>query len=181
VAGNHPQKAEETPLGPRTIIRRKDCKIVEQERIGALLGNGVICFIATTADDQPYVHPHPYRHYSKNKRIHFHTAIKCRTRTNIERNQNVCVGIAKIGSLLPVDIALEFSAEYASVSVYEKCKILESEAGLPLAPQGLLDIHVPARKPDMEDRGFAHEELERTSDFATEIESRSGQEKSASR
>lgn len=141
----------------------------------------MICLIATTADDQPYVHPNPYRYNAKNKRIYFPTTIKGHTRTNIERNQNVCVSIVEIGSPLRADTTLEFSTEYASVILYGKCKILESDAEQRLALQGLLDKRFPVLKPDVEYRGITHEELERKSVFATEIESWSGKEKSTSR
>jgi nitroimidazol reductase NimA-like FMN-containing flavoprotein (pyridoxamine 5'-phosphate oxidase superfamily) len=178
VVGNHPQKGKEFSLDPRTIVRRQDREIVEQERVGALLENGSLCFIATTADGQPYLHPNLYWYDAKNKRIYFHTAIKGRTRANIERNQNVCFGIADLGSLLPADTALEFSTEYASVVVFGSCKILESETEQRMALQGLLDKYFPALKPDVDYRGITSEELERTSVFAIEIESWSGKEKS---
>ncbi len=162
----------------RTRVRRSDREITEQAKIFALLERGTIGFIATALDDQPCLNPNLYWYDPGTQRIYFYTAIKDRTRSNIERNQNVCFSVAEMGDLLPADTALEFSTEYACVIVFGKCILLESEQQRHTL-QGLLDKYFPALNPDVDYRAITDDELTRTSVFAIEIESWSGKEKSS--
>ncbi len=179
MAGNNNQETAESSLDPRTNVRRLDREITEQEQIQTLLERGTVGFIATAVDAQPYLNPNLYWYDPETDRIYFHTAIQGRTRTNIERNQNVCFSIAEMGRLLPADTALEFSTEYASVVVFGKCKLLETERDQRYALQGLLDKYFPELKPGEHYRAITDGELARTSVFAIEVDSWSGKEKSA--
>lgn len=162
----------------RTEVRRKDRELVEQEKICALLERARVGFIATAADNQPFLNPNFFWFDANARRIYFHTALTGRTRTNIETNPNVCFCVAETGRLLPADTALEFSTEYSSVIVFGRGVLLDSEDEQRHALQGLLDKYFPTLKPDEHYRGITRDEIERTSVFAIEIESWSGKEKS---
>jgi nitroimidazol reductase NimA-like FMN-containing flavoprotein (pyridoxamine 5'-phosphate oxidase superfamily) len=178
VVGSRSNKAAGRDTDPRARVRRKDREIVAQEKIAALLEHGSLGFIATALDDQPYLNPNLYWYDSSSQSIYFHTAIQGRTRANIEKNPKVCFCIAEMGRLLPADTAMEFSNEYASVIVFGRCKLLQSEEQQRYALQGLLDKYFPDLKPDVDYRGITHEELSHTSVFEIAIESWSGKEKS---
>ena len=162
---------------PRSRIRRTDRAIVEEDRIAELLNMAQVGFIATSQDDQPYLNSNLFWFDEAKKRIYFHTANTGRTRSNIEGNPNVCFGIAEMGDLIPADIALEFSVEYAGVIAFGRGRVVddvvEAEHGL----YGLLKKYFPELQPGEDFCRITADELARTSVFAIDIETWSGKQK----
>ncbi len=111
--------------------------------------------------------------------MYLHTARVGRTRANVEQEAEVCFGVSEIGRLLPADEALEFSVEYAGVTVFGKASVItepdEARHGLQL----LLDKYAPHLRPDRDYRPITDEELRRTAVFRIDIEAWTGKKKEA--
>lgn len=160
-------------------LRRQDRAMHSQTRIADTLHQGQIGFIATTADDQPFIIPNLYWFDEVGHKIYFHTALEGRTRHNIEGNPRVCMSVAEMGKLLPADRALEFSVEYASVCVFGRAYVVKEPGEAQHGLQGLLDKYFPDRKAGRDYRPITDAELAQTSVFAIDIEAWSGKEKAA--
>ena len=106
-----------------------------------------------------------------------HTARVGRTQANVEQARAVCFSISEMGRLLPADIALEFSVEYAGVMVFGQATIINESSEAKDALQQLLDKYAPHLRPDHDYRGTTEEELKRTAVYRIEIESWSGKKK----
>ncbi|NIM04744.1 MAG: pyridoxamine 5'-phosphate oxidase family protein, partial [Armatimonadetes bacterium] len=66
-----------------------------------------------------------------------------RIRANAERHEEVCFEASEAGRLLPSNVALEFSLQYASVIAFGRIRILEDEAGKKRALYGLIEKYFP--------------------------------------
>ena len=157
--------------------RRSDRELTDEEAINQLLNTAEVGYIATSVEGQPLINSNLF--WYDGTRIFFHTAIKGRTRTNIEANPKVCFTITERGRYLPADEALEFSVEYAGVVVFGKATVLDNNEEKTYALQGLLDKYFPHLTPGKEYRPITEGELKRTSVYAITIDTISGKRKSA--
>ena len=162
---------------PRSHIRRTDRAIADENRIAELLHMAQVGFIATIQDDQPYLNSNLFWFDEAKNCIYFHTANTGRTRANIEGNPNVCFGIAEIGDLIPADIALEFSVEYAGVIAFGHGRIVDDADEAEYGLYGLIKKYFPELQPGEDYRMITADELARTSVFAIDIETWSGKQK----
>lgn len=144
-----------------------------------MLCEGQVAFVATCADDQPYVLPNLYWFDPDRHTLYFHTAAEGRTRENVKSNPKVSASVATMGKLLPADKAYEFSVEYSSVCVFGVTRIVEDEEEARFALQRLLDKYFPDHIPGEDYRPITRDEIKRTTVFAIEIESWSGKRKVA--
>ncbi|NIS80555.1 MAG: pyridoxamine 5'-phosphate oxidase family protein [Anaerolineales bacterium] len=163
----------------RVRPRRQDRTMHSDSRIEAVLHQGQIVYIATSLNDHPYVIPNLYWYDADSQRIYFHTALEGRTRRSVENNPQVCLSVAEMGRLLPADKAIEFSVEYASVCVFGRARVTDSEEEARHGLQGLLDKYFPDRKPGKDYRPITQNEIAQTAVYALEIEAWSGKEKVA--
>ena len=160
-------------------MRRHDREIKDQSEIKALLRDSQFGFIATAFENQPFIHANLFWYDKKNQRIYFHTALEGRARNNIETNPKICFSVATMGRLLPAETAIEFSTEYASVTVFGNARIADDSSEQRYALQGLLDKYFPQLRPGEDYSPITDAELQRTSVFAMEIETWSGKRKVA--
>ena len=158
-------------------MRRHDRDIKDQSEIKALLRDSQFGFIATVSESQPFIHANLFWYDEKNQRVYFHTALDGRTRSNIEINPQICFSVANMGRLLPAETAIEFSTEYASVTVFGSARIADDPTEQRYGLQGLLDKYFPKLQSGEDYSPIADTELQRTSVFAMEIESWSGKHK----
>jgi nitroimidazol reductase NimA-like FMN-containing flavoprotein (pyridoxamine 5'-phosphate oxidase superfamily) len=138
-----------------------------------------IGFIATSADDEPYVVPRLFWYDNATRRIYLHSALEGRTRRNVERNPRVCFSTGELGRLLPADTAGMFSTEYASVVIFGRAKVLEDEEGKRRGLQGLLDKYFPQLASGKDYRPITEDEIDNTAVYAIDIEGWSGKQKVA--
>ena len=160
-------------------MRRHDREIKDQPEIKALLRDSRFGFIATVFENQPFIHANLFWYDEKNQRIYFHTALEGRARSNIEASPQICFSVAAMGRLLPAETAIEFSTEYASVTVFGSARIADDTAEQRHGLQGLLDKYFPQLQSGVDYSPITDAELQRTSVFAMEIESWSGKHKVA--
>ncbi len=162
---------------PPNQVRRSD-RAMEDAWIVELLHRAGHGALATVHEGQPFINTNLFVYDEAGHVIYMHTGRYGRTRSNVETYERVCFSVSEIGRLLPADEALEFSVEYAGVTVFGTSRIIEgeeAERGLQL----LLDKYAPHLKPGRDYRPTTPEELKRTSVYRIDIESWSGKRKQA--
>ncbi|MEZ4415280.1 MAG: pyridoxamine 5'-phosphate oxidase family protein [Gemmatimonadota bacterium] len=162
----------------RAKVRRRD-RAREDEWIMAALSKAPYGFLATVADDQPFLNSNLFVYDPERHALYMHTAQVGRTRSNLEGAQPVCFSVATMGRMLPADEALEFSVEYAGVTVFGRGIVVEEPAEKERGLQLLLDRYAPHLKPGRDYRPITAQELKRTAVYRIDIEAWSGKQKRA--
>jgi len=162
----------------RTKVRRKDREVTEQRWISDFLHNASAGVLGTSSADQPFLTSNLFVFDPTNHAIYLHSAKRGRTRANVERNPRVCFTAFEMGRLLPADVALQFSVEYASVVVFGDASLVESKEEAQRAMQMLLDKYFPHLEQGKHYRPITDNELHQTSVFKISIKEWSGKRKS---
>jgi len=162
---------------PITAVRRADRTVDDEHWIKAFLKAAAVGSLATVHEGQPFINTNLFYYDEAQHCIYIHTARVGRTRANIEAAPKVCFSIMEMGRLLPADEALEFSVEYAGVTVFGDARIIEEEAEATQALQALLDKYAPHLTPEHDYRPPVPDELKRTSVFRLDIDQWSGKKK----
>ena len=150
-------------------------KIVDDESwIKSFLHQADFGALATAHGDQPFINSNLFVYDEDRHCLYLHTAQVGRTRTNIEYNPHVCFNVSVMGRLLPADEALEFSVEYAGVTVFGKARIVSDPVEAEYGLQALLDKYAPHLRPGRDYRPITSEELARTSVYRIDIDAWSG-------
>jgi hypothetical protein len=163
---------------PVTAIRRSDRAVEDENWIRAFLGRAAYGVLATIHEAQPFINTNLFVYDEKQHVIYMHTARVGRTRANVDADDSICFSVSEIGRILPADEALEFSVEYAGVTVFGRARVVdgaEARAGL----QMLLDKYAPHLRPGEHYRPITDEELARTAVYRIEIDAWSGKRKQA--
>jgi nitroimidazol reductase NimA-like FMN-containing flavoprotein (pyridoxamine 5'-phosphate oxidase superfamily) len=142
----------------------------------AFLLRAQVAYVATHWDEQPFLTPTLYWYDPDQQKIFFHSNRLGRLRTNSERHTQVCLAVSEFGKLLPSNIALEFSIQYASVIVFGRLRILTESDEKRFALEGLIQKYFPHLSAGREYRPITAAELLRTTVYALEIDSWSGKE-----
>lgn len=144
--------------------------------VRAFLGRAQIGHIVTVWGEQPFINPSTFWYDEANHRIIFHSNIVGRVRANADQSDKVTFEASEFGRLLPSNVALEFSIQYASVIVYGRLRVLEDLAEKEQALYGLIGKYFSNMAAGKEYRPITETELKRTSVYAIAIESWSGKE-----
>jgi nitroimidazol reductase NimA-like FMN-containing flavoprotein (pyridoxamine 5'-phosphate oxidase superfamily) len=158
---------------PLNQIRRRD-RAQDDVWIRAFLHSGAWGTLATVSEGQPFLNTNLYVYDENAHAIYLHGARIGRTRSNIEQGGPVCFNVSEMGRVLPDEIALEFSLEYAGVTIFGRAVVVENVGEKARALQLLLDKYAPHLEPDRDYRPANPDELNRTSVFRIDIESWSG-------
>lgn len=161
---------------PLNAVRRADRSVDDEAWIRAFLARAPYGALATANDGQPFINTNLFVYNAARNVIYFHTARVGRTQANVESNPRVCFSVSEMGRLLPADEALEFSVEYAGVTVFGTAEIIEGEEaryGLQL----LLDKYAPHLRPGIHYRPILDDELKRTAVYRITVDSWSGKRK----
>jgi len=154
----------------RTVIRRHDRAVEDEDWIRAFLHRAPVGLLAMVQGGEPYVHANLFVYDEAAHTLYLHTAKTGRTRSSIEADARVCFTVVEMGRLLPADVALEFSMEYASVIVFGRARIIEDETSAIDALQKLMDKYAPHLRPGQDYRPPVESELKRTAVYAIDIE-----------
>lgn len=160
-----------------TQLRRAEYAMPDERAIEALLGRASFGYLATSLDDQPFLHVSLFWFDPQHRRIYFHGARTGRTLQNLQRNPRVCFSVAEIGRLIPGQNASDFENEYASVIAFGRTRLVETDDEKRSALQALLDKHFPDLHPGTDYRAITEAELARTNVYAVEIDAWSGKER----
>ena len=162
---------------PATAMRRSDRAVDDDAWIKGFLATAAVGTLATVHDGQPFLNTNLFVYDEGAHCIYLHTARAGRTRATVERNDSACFSIMEMGRILPADEALEFSVEYAGVTVFGAVTIVDDEDMATVALQMLLDKYAPQLEAGRDYRPPVPEELQRTSVFRLTIDAWSGKKK----
>lgn len=168
--------ANSIPFAP---IRRKDRAVADEAWIGALLDREPLGVLATVQDGQPFLNANLFVYDRGQQVLYLHTARHGQTRTNVELEERVCFTVNEMGRLLPAQVALDMSVEYASVVIFGKATVVTADDEARYGLQLLLDKYFPHLRPGEDYRPIQPEELARTAVYRVTIESWSGKRKQA--
>ena len=141
---------------PITKVRRTDREVTDEKWIRMFLQRAPIGTLATIRDGQPFINSNLFVYDENENVIYLHTAHVGRTRSNVELNGRVCFNASVMGRLLPAAEALEFSVEYAGVTVFGNAKIVSEESEKVTALQHLLDKYFHHLSPGEDYRCQGH-------------------------
>jgi uncharacterized protein len=158
---------------PATSMRRSELS-QDDEWIRAFLQQAEVGYIASQWDDQPFITPKNFCYDPEQHEIYFHSAQVGRLRANIERNPRVSMAAARMGELLPSNVALEFGVQYESVIVFGRVHLIDDPQEQRRALDGMLLKYFPDRISGEHYRPITDQELKRTAVYAIAIESWSG-------
>lgn len=172
-------------IDPRTLpdsqVRRSDRGVEDDAWIAAFLHEAHYGYLATSDGGQPFINSNLFAFDEARRCLYLHTARLGRTRTNVETSGDegaaVCFSVSKMGRLLPADEALEFSVEYAGVTVFGSAYVVTDPAEMRHGLQILLDKYFPHLRPERDYRPIVDEELKRTSVYRVDIREWSGKRK----
>ena len=135
--------------------------------------------MATVYGGQPFVNSNLFVYDETDHAIYLHTARVGRTPENVMQSERVCFSVSEMGRLLPAKEALEFSLEYAGVTIFGSAHIVADMAKAEYGLQLLLDKYAPHLRPGRDYRPIVLEELKRTAVYRIDIEQWSGKKKEA--
>ncbi len=160
-------------------VRRRDRNVENEAWIGEFLCRAAVGAVATVVDGQPFINTNLFAYDDARRCIYIHTAQYGRTRSNFETPEppRVTFSVMEMGRMLPDKEALEFSVEYAGVTVYGTGCVVTDEAEAHHALQMLLDKYAPHLRPEVDYRPPVAEEIARTAVMRIDIESWSGKKK----
>ncbi len=160
-----------------STVRRSDREVDDQAWIKKFLQSKSVGILATSDNDQPFINSNLFVYDENAHAIYIHTGRLGRTRSNSAQNPQVCFHVFEMGRLLPADEALEFSVEYAGVTVFGQIHVLEKEEDKKAAMQLIMSKYAPHLQPGKDYRAIMPEELERTAVFKLSIQEWSAKKK----
>ena len=162
---------------PANAVKRSDREVTDETWIRALLHRAPVGYLATVHDDQPFINSNIFVYDEAANAIYMHTARLGRTQGNVDQHEKVCFTVTEMGRLLPADVALEFSVEYAGVVVFGTAVIIQEQQEAIDALQLLMDKYAPHLTPGQDYRPPVAEELKRTAVYRIHIDKWSGKKK----
>lgn len=160
-----------------TAMRRADRAVEDQAWIKQFLAARAVGILALADGEQPFINSNLYAYDEAANAIYIHTARLGRTRDIVEKNPRACLHVFEMGRLLPADEALEFSIEYAGVTVFGDMEILEDAAEQESALQLILDKYAPQLRPGKDYRPITSEEIKGSAVFKLAIREWSAKKK----
>ncbi|HSH01717.1 MAG TPA: pyridoxamine 5'-phosphate oxidase family protein [Anaerolineae bacterium] len=161
------------------VVRRSDRAVGDEGWIESMLRTVPVGTLGTVAGERPFLNTNLFVYEAETASIYLHTARKGRTRSNVEagEGQKVCFSVFGMGRLLPAEVALEFSVEYAGVVVFGDMGVVTDEAEGLRVLQLIMDKYAPHLVAGEDYRRPVAEELKRTTVLQLKIESWSGKRK----
>jgi len=162
---------------PPTTMRRADRAVEDDAWIKQMLERVSVGTTATVHDGQPFVNTNLFYYSEEDHAIYTHTARVGRTRANIEASPQVCFSVMEMGRLLPALEALQFSVEYAGVTIFGTASIVDDEPKAIDVLQLMLDKYAPHLTAGEDYRPPVSEEIKRTTVIRIDIDSWTGKKK----
>ena len=159
-----------------TSVRRTDRAVADEAWMRQFLKTAAAT-LATVHEGQPFVNTNLFVYDEQTHSIVIHTARVGRTRANIEVDDRACFSIMEMGRILPAAEALEFSVEYAGLTVFGRLRVVDEESEAQRLLQLLLDKYAPHLRAGRDYRPPVPEELRRTTVMRLAIEDWSAKKK----
>lgn len=166
---------------PRSAVRRRD-RSKTDGWVRRFVAEAPFGFFATVGEDgQPFINSNLFVYDADRHCIYLHTHRTGRTRDNVDGGEKVAFSTAAMGRLLPAPEALEFSVEYAGVTVFGRGRVVEDVGEAKRALQMLLDKYAPHLASGRDYRPTTDDELKRTAVYRIDVETWSGKQKEVER
>ncbi len=162
---------------PYNQVRRADRAVTDDAWIKALLHRVPFGVLATALDDQPFIHSNLFVFDEAANAIYLHTAKVGRTPATVQANPKICFSVSEMGRLLPATEAMEFSVEYAGVTVFGTASIVTDAAEAEHGLQLLLNKYFSHLQPGRDYRPITPAELHYTCVYRLDIDQWSGKKK----
>lgn len=148
----------------------------DDEWIRNFLARAQFAHIATVYKGQPFLNPTTFWYDPEPHEIYFHSNVVGRMRANAQTEERVCFEVFESGRLLPSNVALELSVQYASVIGFGTIRVLQDEATKERALYGLMRKYFSHLTVGELIRPITDKELKRTSVYAIAVQEWSGKE-----
>ncbi|GAB4116933.1 MAG: 5-nitroimidazole antibiotic resistance protein NimA [Acidobacteriota bacterium] len=159
---------------PETIpVRRQDRAQSSPEWIERMLCRAPVATFAFPGPETPHLNSNLFVFDAATRTVYFHTARTGRTAELAAPGPRVAMQVWSMGRLLPAETALEFSVEYAGVTVEGPVRLLSGDEAA-AALQKLLDKYFPHLVAGRDYREITPQELARTAVYALTVERWSG-------
>lgn len=162
---------------PPEAMRRSDRAVEDTTWIQRFLHRAPVGSLATVYGGQPFINTNIFYYDEDEHCIYLHTARVGRTRANVDANDRACFSVMEMGRLLPAPEALEFSVEYAGVTVFGSITVVDDPDEALHVLQRIMDKYAPHLKAGMDYRPPVEEERKRTAVYKLMIQSWSGKKK----
>lgn len=157
----------------RIPVRRQDRAQVSDEWLEQMRGRAPVATFSLPGPEAPHLNSNLFVFDSATRTVYFHTARTGRTAELAAAGPRVAMQVWSMGRLLPAETALEFSVEYAGVTVEGPVRLLSGDEA-ELALQKLLDKYFPHLVAGRDYREITPQELARTAVYALTVERWSG-------
>jgi len=105
-------------------MRRKEKEITEESDIESIIKRSLVCRLALSDGDKPYIVPLCFGY--KDKALYFHGAYEGRKMDILKKNQMVCFEFDIDTEIIEAENPCHWSMKYLSVIVFGKAVFLES-------------------------------------------------------
>ena len=153
--------------------RRQELNM-DDDWIKEFLNKNQVGHIGTRDGDQPFVVPTSFWYSPEHHEIYFHSNAVGRLRFNAETYPEACFECYSSGRLLPSNLALEKSFQYACVIAFGKVRVIQEQEQKRKVLNGLLNKYFGAMESGKDYRPITDNELKQTSVYAIKVESWSG-------
>ena len=155
------------PPTPRTRVRRAPKRgVYDREQIDAILDEALVCHVGFVHDDQPFVIPTLHARVGDEVYIHLSTASRL-VRT-LSREVPCCLTVTLLDGLVLARAAFLHSANYRSVVVLGRARVVRSEEEKLRAVEAFSEQLVPGRWEDV--RPPTRQELKATQVLALPLD-----------
>lgn len=166
-----------TERSHRTAVRRRDRMVEDDAWIAEFLRRTPVGVMATVAGGEPFLNSNLFVYDEARHAIYLHTARHGRTRDNVVSSRCVSFAAFALGRLLPAKTALEFSAEFESVTVFGEGTIVEDRDEARGAMELLMAKYAPHLRFGVDYGAITDEDLDRTTVFRISVEEWVGKKK----
>ena len=104
-------------------MRRKEKEITEASAIEAIIKKSLVCRLALSDDNSPYIVPLSFGY--RDKMLYFHGPLKGKKIDIIRKNQNICFEFDTNTEIVKAEDACHWSMKYQSVIGFGKAVLLE--------------------------------------------------------
>ena len=104
-------------------MRRKEKEITEESAIEAIIKKSLVCRLALSDDNSPYIVPLCFGY--EDKVLYFHGSLKGKKVDIIKKNQKVCFEFDINTEIVKAEDACHWSMKYQSVICFGKAILLE--------------------------------------------------------
>jgi len=104
-------------------MRRKEKEIIEASAIEAIITKSLVCRLALSDDNSPYIVPLCFGY--KDNVLYFHGSLKGKKIDIIRKNQKVCFEFDTNTEIVKAEDACRWSMKYRSVIGFGKAVLLE--------------------------------------------------------